>query len=112
MSGRPALWQFDNYKTAVGDNPAEIAEGVENMQIQYGIDANSDGVVESYVKADAVADWKKIAAVRISLLVAGNDENTASSKQKYTYDGALIEANDLRLRQVFTTTIGVRNKTQ
>lgn len=111
-SGRPALWQFDNYKAAGGDNPAEIAEGVENMQIQYGIDANADGVVESYSAADTVADWNLVAAVRISLLVAGNDDNVTTSKQKYTYDGNLVTADDQRLRQVFTTTVSVRNRTQ
>lgn len=111
-NGRAALWQFDNYKPAVGDNPAEIADGIESMQILYGSDANADGIVESYSKADAVPDWKKVAAVRISLLVTGNDDNIASSKQKYTYNGAAVEAGDLRLRQVFTTTISVRNKTQ
>jgi type IV pilus assembly protein PilW len=111
-SGRPALWQFDNYKAAGGDNPAEIAEGVENMQIWYGVDTNSDGVVESYAKADAVADWNQVAAVRISLLVVGNDDNTATSEQQYTYNGALVDAPDQRLRQVFTTTVSVRNRTQ
>lgn len=110
--GQPALWQYDNYKPAGGDNPAEIANGVENMQILYGIDTTADGVVESYVKADAVANWEQVAAVRISLLVAGSDDNVASSKQKYTYDGALVEAADQRLRQVFTTTVSVRNRTQ
>jgi type IV pilus assembly protein PilW len=111
-SGRPALWQFDNYKPAGGDNPAEIAEGVENMQILYGIDANADGVVESYSAADAVANWSLVAAVRISLLMAGNDDNVATSKQKYNYNGALVDAPDRRLRQVFTTTVSVRNRTQ
>jgi len=109
-SGRPALWQFDNYKPAVA--PAEIAEGVENMQILYGIDVDSNGIVESYSAADAVADWSQVAAVRISLLMAGNDDNVATSKQKYTYNGALVEAPDQRLRQVFTTTVSVRNRTQ
>lgn len=111
-SGRPALWQFDNYKPAVGDNPAEIAEGVENMQILYGIDADSNGIVESYSAADAVANWSLVAAVRISLLLAGNDDNVATSKQKYNYNGVLVEAPDRRLRQVFTATVSVRNRTQ
>ncbi|KVW93427.1 PilW family protein [Thiobacillus denitrificans] len=111
-SGRPALWQFDNYKPAGGDNPAEIAEGVENMQILYGIDADSNGIVESYSAANAVANWSQVAAVRISLLVAGNDDNVATSKQKYNYNGALVDAPDQRLRQVFTTTVSVRNRTQ
>ncbi len=111
-SGRPALWQFDNYKPAGGDNPAEIADGVENMQIQYGIDANADGIVESYSAANAGTSWNLVAAVRISLLVAGNDDNVATSKQKYNYNGALVTATDQRLRQVFTTTISMRNRTQ
>lgn len=111
-NGRPALWQFNNYKPAAGDNPAEIAEGIENMQILYGIDADSNGIVESYSAADAVANWNQVAAVRISLLVAGNDDNVATSKQKYNYNGALVDAPDQRLRQVFTTTVSVRNRTQ
>ena len=110
--GRPALWQFDNYKPAGGDNPAEITEGIENMQILYGIDADSNGIVEGYSSADAVANWSLVAAVRISLLVAGNDDNVATSKQKYNYNGALVDAPDQRLRQVFTTTVSVRNRTQ
>lgn len=111
-SGRPALWQFENYQPVGGNNPAEITEGVENMQIQYGIDADSNGIVESYTTADSVADWNQVAAVRISLLLVGNDDNVATSKQKYNYNGVLVEAPDRRLRQVFTTTISVRNKTQ
>lgn len=111
-SGSPALWQFDNYKPAGGDNPAEIAEGVENMQILYGLDADSNGIVESYSAANAVANWSQVAAVRISLLVTGNDDNVATSKQKYNYNGALVDAPDQRLRQVFTTTVSVRNRTQ
>lgn len=111
-SGRPALWQFDNYKAAGGDNPAEIAEGVDNMQIQYGIDANADGIVESYVAGAAVANWAQVAAVRISLLVSGTDDNVSTAKQKYNFNGALVTATDQRLRQVYTTTISVRNRTQ
>jgi type IV pilus assembly protein PilW len=110
---RYSLWQFDNYKpVAEGVNPAEITEGVENMQIVYGIDTNADGVVESYSAANAVANWSQVAAVRISLLVAGNDDNVATSKQQYNYNGALVDAPDRRLRQVFTTTVSVRNRTQ
>ncbi|HQS82296.1 MAG TPA: PilW family protein [Thiobacillus sp.] len=111
-SGRPALWQFDNYKPAGGDNPAEVAEGVENMQILYGIDADSNGIVESYSAATAALNWNQVAAVRISLLVAGNDDNVATSAQTYTYDGGSVTAGDQRLRQVFTTTVSVRNRTQ
>ena len=116
-SGRPALWQFDNYKVAVagGVNPAQIADGVENMQVLYGIDTDGDGVINEstgYVKAGAVTNWNQVAAVRISLLVAGGDDNVATAAQTYTYDGGSVTAGDKRLRQVFTTTVSVRNSTQ
>lgn len=111
-SGAPALWQYDNYRPIGGSNPAELADGVENLQIHYGIDANSDGVVESYVTADAVADWKLVAAVRISLLLSSRDDMIATGAQTYTYNGSQITASDRRLRQAFTTTVSVRNKTQ
>lgn len=111
-SGGPALWQYDNHRPAGGDNPAEIAEGVENMQIQYGIDANGDGVVESFATAGTVGNWNQVAAVRVSLLLVGQDDMVATSNQKYTYNGSVVEAADQKLRQVFTTTVSVRNKTQ
>ena len=114
---RYSLWQFENYKVAAGggDNPAEIADGVENMQVLYGIDTDGDGVINDsvgYVKAGAVTNWNQVAAVRISLLVAGGDDNVATAAQTYTYDGGSVTAGDKRLRQVFTTTVSVRNRTQ
>jgi type IV pilus assembly protein PilW len=108
-SGRPALWQV------TGANAAqEIADGIENMQIQYGLDTTGDGVVDgsSYVTADAVTDWTQVAAVRISLLMVGTDDNTATSNQTYNYNGAAVTAGDMKLRQVFTATVSVRNRTQ
>ena len=108
-SGRPALWQ------ATGANaPQELADGVENMQIQYGLDTTGDGVVDgsSYVTADAVTDWNQVAAVRLSLLMVGTDDNLATSNQTYNYNGASVTAGDKKLRQVFTTTVSLRNRTQ
>jgi len=85
------------------------------MQILYGIDTDGDGVINDsagYVKASAVTNWNQVAAIRISLLVAGSDDNVATAAQTYTYDGASVTAGDKRLRQVFTTTVSVRNRTQ
>ena len=108
-SGRPSLWQATG-ATA----PQELADGVQNMQIEYGLDTTGDGVVDgsSYVKASAVTDWNQVAAVRISLLMVGTDDNLATSAQTYNYDDASVTAGDKKLRQVFTATVSVRNRTQ
>ena len=48
----------------------ELAEGIEDMQITYGVDTNNDKAVDQYVTANAVADWATVLSVRISLLLA------------------------------------------
>lgn len=101
----------------------EIVDGVENMQITYGVDTSgtADKTVDVYAAADQVAsaspetsleaDWKRVLSVRISLLmVSGEGENTTNKPQTYTFNGETVETNDYRLRKVFNTTIAVRNR--
>lgn len=106
-SGRPSLWQTVNGGTAL-----ELLEGVEDMAISYGVDTNAspDYVPNVYVKASAVADWSRVISVQVSLLVASIEDNVLPEKQKYTFDGEDITPDDLRLRQVFTSTIGIRSR--
>jgi type IV pilus assembly protein PilW len=54
-----------------------VAEGIENMQIEYGIDSPlQDGTPDTYsVDPVAAADWKKVVAAKIFLL-ARNTETT------------------------------------
>jgi type IV pilus assembly protein PilW len=115
--GEPSLYKqvmiWDNGAT----NPTtaqELVEGVEDMQIQYGVDAANDGAIDSYVNADAVANWSKVYGIRISLLMVSTDrdgeKNITSAKQTYRYNGNAIEATDNKLRKVFTTTIALKNR--
>jgi len=112
-SQRPSLWQKINNAA-----PVELLEGVEKMSIKYGIDTNAgfDLIPDKYVNAGAVGatEWERVVAVRIELLVASIEDNVTSEKQKYTFNTAEnpspIDPNDLRLRQVFTATIGVRSR--
>ena len=109
-SGEPALFQ-----RSLGTNGTmtdqELVEGVENMQVLYGEDTDSDDVANRYVTADNVVDFAKVASVRISLLLR-TDDAIASAAQTYTYNGANVTAADLRIRRVFTTTIKLRNRGQ
>jgi type IV pilus assembly protein PilW len=76
--------------------PVELVQGVENMQIFYGVDTTLDGTanVNRYQTIDAVADPNSIVAVRVRLDVSSPD--------------VLAEVGD-RLRRTFTKTISIRN---
>ncbi len=47
----------------------ELVEGVEDMQIIYGIDNNGDTQVDQYSDADSVTNWDNVVSVRVSLTV-------------------------------------------
>jgi type IV pilus assembly protein PilW len=98
--------------------PAEaLVDGVEQMQILYGVDTNaipSDlySAPNYYVSADLVSDWQKVVSVRISLLVATFDDNMAD--HSLSYPRPFVDPNpqkpDRKIRRVFTSTIAIRNR--
>lgn len=110
-AGTPALFRSENGVAA------ELVEGIENMQIRYGVDTTGDLAVDSYADATGVADWSLVMSVRVSFLVRSPENNVVQTAQTYTYDsdgnGVVenITAADRRLRQVFTTTVNLRNRT-
>lgn len=103
-SGEPALWRSEN------GTDVELVEGVEEMQILYGIDDDGDGFANQYVPVAAVPDMNDVIAVRFMLLMRSEDAFVAEVPQTYTYNGNTVTPNDRRLRQVFQTTIALRNR--
>jgi type IV pilus assembly protein PilW len=110
----PALWQI------VGSNPPqELIQGVEGMQLVYGVDTDGDLLANSYQKANAVADWGTVVSVNIAILARSIDETgTQVDKQTYKLLGGTAgngldygPFNDRRQRAIFTTTITLRNGT-
>lgn len=91
----------------------ELVEGVETLQIRYGIDPDNDGAIDNWVPASAVADWTRVLSLEVTLL-ARSIEEYGSEVDTGVYDvgGPQFNppANDRRLRQVFSSTIGVRNR--
>jgi len=104
-SVEPALWRSEN------GNDVELIEGIEQMQILYGIDTNGDNFANQYVVSTAVADMLTVMSVRLMLVVVSDLNGVTESAQVYNYNGLSITAPDLRLRQVFSTTIALRNRT-
>lgn len=100
--------------TTVGPNgkptSAIIVSQIENLQIEYGIDAAGDGNISSYERADAVEDFSRVASVRVNLLVKGATPNIAVGQtQAFTFNGESKTVSDGFLRQVYTATFAVRN---
>lgn len=113
-SGGPALFQrsLRNAGGGVALVSDELVEGVENMQVLYGEDTNGDRTADIYRTAAAVADWGQVVSTRISLLVR-SPENSLPEPETNTFDVGGVDVDpvdDRRLRQVFTTTITLRNR--
>ena len=127
-NGGPSLF-VRNFSDAVG-TPQELVEGIENLQIQYGIQDSTcvAGTYRNaceYQSAATVANPKQIRSVKIGLLVAtsnvvtGRDSSpTANSgaadtgfdNNTYTMQGINFIPNaDRHRRHAFETTIQIRN---
>jgi len=100
----PALWRSEN-----GENE-ELVEGVEQMQVLFGIDTDEDGTPNQYINPDPLMDTSQIVAVRLMLLMVSSDDNILDEAQRYNYNNRAVTADDRRLRQVFNTTIALRNR--
>ncbi len=89
----------------------EIAEGIENLQILYGIDSNNDNQVDQYVNADQVAAWGSVISVQLAILVRSlNPVKTKAEPKTYTLlDNHSIIKNDKYQRAVFSTIVRLRN---
>lgn len=124
-SGRRALWRGNQ----------ELVEGIENMQIRYGVDRSGSRMPTIFLKADEItndAEWRNIVAVRIGLLVtaiadtATGEIGTDVDNNKYDLNGTKDTSDDYDpfavpvasgfpakpkkvVRKEFVTTIELRN---
>ena len=102
----------------------ELVEGVENLQVLYGENIQSDPNGEPlirYVTANAVTNYANVLSVQLGLLIATADY-AASDNDNRTYNiaGTTIgvpgsatddqHTADRRMRAAFNTTIQLRNR--
>lgn len=87
-----ALWMKSG-----AEAPREMVQGIEDMQILYGVDTTNDGAlnVNQYLEIDKVDNVREIVALRVTLRVTSVD--------------SLAELGNERLQRTFTKTIFVRN---
>ena len=107
-AGKPGL-----YRKLDAGVAQEMVPGVESLQVLYGEDTNNDDNVDSYVTANAVSDWARVLSVRIGLLVRSPDEIGRKETDVSTYqvNGQAVDPmDDRRLRRVYVSTVGIRNR--
>ena len=113
----PSLYCDGSLDTATSQ---PIVEGVDHMQIQYGIDSDGDQVANRYVNITTLNNdsatipdiWLSIISIRVALLMnTVNPVKTENEARSYQLlDGPLLSFNDRLGRSVITTTIPLRNR--
>jgi type IV pilus assembly protein PilW len=100
------------YAQTVTGGIDELVEGVEDMQVLYGLDTNQDGSVDQYLSAGSIGAnaWGNVMTVHVDLLV-NTVEDVNPQAQTYTYMGTATTPADRKLRRTFSTTINIRNHT-
>lgn len=117
-AGEPSLYR--RVMDGNVDDEQELIEGVESMQVSYGVDTTApipDGIIDgnAYLTADEVTNWQQVAAVRISLLLrskvaAPADVAMAASAKVNGVEVTFPTTSPKFDRRVFTTTVAIRNK--
>jgi type IV pilus assembly protein PilW len=118
MPGMPALRrQVFNANGPAGTSSEEIALGVEDMEILYAVDSNSDGDVDQMRKASEMdlngngtisnEEWDQVISVKINLVFRSQLPALPVAEKK-TLAGT--EYNDRFMRQVVNSTFRIRNR--
>ncbi len=101
--------------TTLTTTAEELVEGIENMQIEYGVDtdATKDGIPNRYATAnviDSTYDWADVTSVRIHLLARSGAQASPTVQAAFSYNNATYTPTDKYIRRVVSTTIKVRNR--
>jgi type IV pilus assembly protein PilW len=125
---RPSIYYIRNFAYEAGDGIPTLckkvlrglapgmtteclAAGIEDMQIEYGIDINGDGFANVYAPAPTLEELQTVVSARVSLLARTTDIDTRYENNK-TY--SLSNAQDYTPddgfhRRVVSTTVSIQN---
>lgn len=109
--GSTSLWMIATPCPAGDSCPVELVEGVERLQLEYGIDTDNDmqHTANQFVVAGSVSDWGRVVAVRISVLVRSADDGLRTAAGSLNFNGS-VTASDRRLRKTYTSVVHLRNR--
>lgn len=97
------VWSVQGNKLVVSNDlvysatPTEAADLIVDLQAQYGVDANADGMIAAGEWTDAApADWKNLLAMRLALLA----RSTQYEPEKVTTANPRWSAGPFTMRNV------------
>ena len=125
---RPSIYYIRRFANAPGDNiptlcrkvllgagPSMVTEclatGIENLQIEYGIDTTQDGQPNVYLTNPTLAQLQDVVAARIFLIARTTEIDTRYTNTKtYSVSNAPnLVPNDSFHRRVFSTSVSIQN---
>lgn len=114
-NNRPSLFQLRLQSltaTSSGFAPEELVSDIDTMQVRYGSDTDLDGDADTWTTADAVGDWTRVLSLEVTLLARSGDEyGSETDTVVYNVGGTQFDpVDDRRHRQIFSTTVGLRNR--
>jgi type IV pilus assembly protein PilW len=87
-----------------------LVEGVEDMQLEFGIDTDSDGAPNRFLAHPSVAQLSQVVSARIFLLLRSIHPIPGYGEGKtYRLGSKVVSHDDNYLRRVFSTSVRVRN---
>ncbi|ANB01443.1 pilus assembly protein PilW [Ectothiorhodospira sp. BSL-9] len=109
-TGAPALMRVSHHEGLDQVQTEELVEGVRDMQITYGVDTNGNREINVFQTANQVTNWQRVLAIRVSLLLQSNRDFMVDAPMTVAFNGNNVTPGDRRFYQVFTTTVGIRNR--
>lgn len=115
--GVPTLKRLDYATGSALDvaNAVSLVDGIEEFQVEYGVDADGNGSPEvPFVTAAAVADWSQVVAIRLFVLSRSLTERPEYPVDTKTYvvasDGTAVGPfNTRHRRQLMSTVVQLGN---
>jgi type IV pilus assembly protein PilW len=105
------------YRTTLANGrlvAGEVARGVEQLQVQYGVDDDGDGSVDRYVDAPPAGDtltWSRLLAVRFWILLRSECPETGHvDRSGYRLGNVSLAPADGYRRALHTQTVYLRNR--
>src|SRR5690606_24653546 len=103
---------FSYVKGQLPNQSVALVSGIDRLQVLYGVSTQGDlDSANQYVSADRVADWGMVRAVRLAVLA--NSERAVNPppppRDYILLDAAPVSFDDRLARQIYTTTIQLRN---
>ena len=125
---RPSIYYIRQYANAPGDGIPTLcrktlqgatpsmateclATGIEDLQVEYGIDTSEDGHPNVYVTNPSLTQIQDVVSARIFILARTTDIDTRYTNEK-TYsisNAADFSPDDSFHRRVFSTSVSIQN---